>query len=189
MRRICGIVTVALAVQVAVGCGSDTGLNLAGVRGSVKYKGQPVKNGTIVFEPDPSKNTQGPTAMSTIDADGNYVLATSSGGDGAIVGFHKVGITGLESEPVAAGADQPPPSPEKDSLGYLKGKAKAAQQSNKRSAVKGDTFTDRAGRSFRYVTPKKLSDPADSGITLEVRSGSNRFDFDLKEDGLVDINK
>jgi len=39
------------------------------------------------------------------------------------------------------------------------------------------------------VTPKKLSDPAASGIAVEVRSGSNRFDFDIKEDGSAEINR
>ena len=103
------------------------------------------------------------------------------------MGFHKVGITGLEPDPIAAGAE-PPPSPEKDALGYMKGKARAAQQSNKKSLAKDDTFTDRAGRTFRYVTPKKLSDPADSGISVEVRSGSNRFDFNIQEDGSAQVN-
>lgn len=187
MRKVGGILTGMLILAIPLGCGSSTGLNLASVRGTVKYKGKPVQNGTIVFEPDKSKNTSGPPGTSPIDKDGAFVLSTSSGGDGAIVGFHKVGIVGLELDPISqtgSGA-----TPESDSGAYLKGKAKAAQQSNKRAVSKVDTFTDRAGRTFKYVIPKKFGNPEDSGITIEVRGGSNSFDFDLKEDGSLGVNK
>jgi hypothetical protein len=188
------VVVVHLLVGLAVlGCGSDTGLDLAYVRGKVTFDGKPVPNGTVIFEPDASKNTTGPTAMGTINRDGEFVMSSSSGGDGAVVGFHKVAIIGLEAEPITAGDQAPPPSPEADSLGYLKGKAKAAQQSSKkaRTAEKTgeETFTDRAGRTFRYVTPKRLSDPSESGIEVEVVRGSNRFDFDIREDGSVAVEK
>ena len=188
MRKICGMVVGVLVLLAPIGCGSSTGLDLASVSGTVRFQGQPVKNGTIVFEPDVTKNSRGPAGMGPISTDGNYIISTSSGGDSAIVGFHKVSITGLEPEPIVAGAE-PPPSPEKDALSYLKGRAKAAQQAAKKPSTKGDTFTDRGGRTFRYVIPKKLSDPAESGLAVEVRSGSNRFDFDIKEDGSVEINR
>jgi len=188
MRKICGMVAGVLMLLAPIGCGSSTGLDLASVRGTVKFQGQPVRNGMIVFEPDVTKNSRGPSGMGPIGKEGDFIISTSSGGDGAIVGFHRVSITGLEPEPIAAGAE-PPPSAEKDAISYLKGRAKAAQQATKKPSTKGDTFTDRGGRTFRYVTPKKLSDPAASGIAVEVRSGSNRFDFDIKEDGSAEINR
>src|SRR5205823_10537861 len=99
---------------------------------------------------------------------------------------------GLEPEPITLPSG-PVAEPESDSLNYLKGKAKAAQQSTKRgkAGAEGETFTDRAGRTFRYVVPKKLGDPADSGISVQVARGSNQIDFNIKQNGIlsVEVNK
>ena len=193
MRVRCAAIAVALLMTFTAGCGSSSGLDLARVRGRVTYKGQPIRNGTVVFEPDASKGKDGPTGMGIIDKDGNYVLTTSDSGDGAIIGFHKVGITGLEPEPTSAEAETPPPAPSDDALGYLKGKAAASQKSRRvtrRAAKPGaETFTDRGGRTFRYAIPKKLSAPGTSGIAVEVSRGSNTLNFDVQEDGTVSVGR
>jgi hypothetical protein len=181
---------VALAILVTIaqsGCGPGNGLNLGRVRGRVTYKGEPVKNGSIHFMPDSNKGTDGPPAMGVLTADGTYILSTDESGDGALVGYHKVGITGLEPTPV--GTD-PAPDPEKAPVDFMKAKARAAQKSMRPSPKKsGDTFTDRAGRTFRHVTPKTLVDPNSSGISAEVCSGSNILNFDVQEDGRVLLNR
>jgi len=90
------------------GCTNDNGLTLGRVHGTVTYKGQPVKHGTVFFMPDESKATVGPPAMGVITSDGSYVMSTDESGDGAIVGSHEVGITGLDPTPVS-GEDMPEP--------------------------------------------------------------------------------
>jgi hypothetical protein len=183
-----------LLVVVLAGCGSQSGLTLGRVSGRVTDQGQPIRNGTVVFVPDESKGTVGPTGMGIIDRDGNFTLTTSDSGDGAIVGFHKIGITGLEDEPLpAAEAELPPPAPSQDALGYLKGKSARAQKARRevRPAAKSkvETFTDRGGRTFRYAIPKGLSSPEKSGIAVQVSRGSNTFHFDVKVDGSVSVQK
>src|SRR5262245_4417873 len=92
-----GLIVVGLA---ASGCGLDDGLNLARVRGTVRFKGEPVKAGFIVFAPDESKKTVGPQAMSKIAEDGSYVLSTKVSDDGATIGFNRVGIMGIDPKPL-----------------------------------------------------------------------------------------
>jgi hypothetical protein len=183
--RRCILVLAALAF--AWGCGSNNGLNLARVRGRVTYKGEPVKYGTVHFMPSEDKGTKGPPALGVITSDGSYVLSTDEPGDGALVGSHRVGITGLDPTPINA---EPAPEPDKAPVDVMKTKERTARKS-RGSARKqqGDTFTDRGGRTFRFVTPKGVSDPNSSGIAVEVSRGSNRFDFEVGEDGNVRVRK
>ncbi len=190
--RFMGLLLGLIAVSLA-SCGSGSGLDLGRVQGRVMHDGEPIRNGTVVFEADESKGTVGPSGMGIIDKDGNYVLTTSESGDGALVGFHRVGIVGLETDPISTEDGGPPPDPSEDSLGYLKGKAASAQKSNrtKRGTDKSDveTFTDRGGRTFRYVIFKSFGAPEDSGIAVEVQRGSNTFNFDVRKDGRVLVSQ
>ncbi|GAC1471442.1 MAG: hypothetical protein NVSMB9_17610 [Isosphaeraceae bacterium] len=171
-----------------VGCSNSNGLNLAKVRGKVMYKGAPVKNGTVFFMPDSTKQTVGPPGVGSITSDGSFVVSTDSAGDGAIVGAHKVGITGLEDSPVSSGPA--PPTPESDPKAYMNAKAKgAAQARSGRAKSETETFTDRGGKVWRFVVPKKLVNPEESGIVAAVQSGSNTFNFEIDESGNVKINK
>src|SRR5262249_42014233 len=144
------------------GCGPGNGLSLGRVSGKVTYKGQPVKNGTVFFMPDESKGTVGPPALGSITSDGSYVMSTETSGDGVIVGSHKVGITGVEEAPVTAEAEL---DPEKSPGGYMKAKAKAAAQAARGATGKEDEFfTDKGGKKYRYIVPRKFSNPQESGI-------------------------
>jgi hypothetical protein len=184
-----------LALAVA-GCGPGHGLTLGRVQGKVTHKGQPVGYGTVFFVPDVSKGTDGPSAMGIIKDDGSYTLSTDSGGDGALVGHHKVGVVGLDPTPITK-ADAPPlPNPEEAPAEYMQAKGKAAQQARRAprkaaaaAAEPGDTFTDRGGRTFRYVIPKKLGNYEESGLEVDVARGSNTIDFDIAEDGTARIKK
>ncbi len=82
------------------GC-SNNGLTLGRVQGKITYKGQPVPAGEVLFMPDESKGTTGPPASGTISSDGTYVMSTEESGDGAVVGTHRVGITGREAKPIS----------------------------------------------------------------------------------------
>jgi hypothetical protein len=78
----------------AVGCGSESGPNLAPVRGQVFYRGRPVTTGTIVFASDPSRGTSGPLARGEIQPDGSYSLQTGDSA-GAVVGWHRVTVVAV----------------------------------------------------------------------------------------------
>ena len=185
LRRLALLSTATLVF--GFGCAGN-GLNLAKVRGKVTYKGEPIKNGTVMFMPDESKGTVGPPAVGTITSDGSYIMSTESAGDGVIVGSHMIGITGVEEKPVSSEAVAP--TPESDPKGYMKAKAKDATAARS-GAVKKDaeTFTDRGGQKWQFVVPKKFTNPQESGIIAKVVSGSNTMNFDIDESGKVTINK
>jgi hypothetical protein len=178
------------ATSVLSGCGADHGLTLGRVQGKVTYKGEPVRYGTVFFVPDVAKGTDGPSAMGIITDDGTYTLSTDSGGDGALVGHHKVGVVGLDPTPI--NSDQPVPTPEESPLEYMKAKGKVIQQARRRppaTKTQEDTFTDRGGRTYRYVIPKKLGLTQESGLEVDVARGSNTINFDIAEDGTASIAK
>jgi hypothetical protein len=182
------LVLISAATFVVLGCSPGNGLNLAKVRGKVTYKGEPVKNGTVFFMPDESKGTVGPPAVGSITSDGSYIMSSSSSGDGVIVGSHKIGITGVEEKPVEGAADAP--TPESDPQAYMKAKAKgAAAARSGRASKEVDTFTDRGGKKWRYVIPKKLTNPQESGIFAKVDRGSNTMNFEIDESGNVQITR
>jgi hypothetical protein len=72
------------------------------VRGKVFYQGMPLRGGTIVFTPDPTKGGTGPLARAEIQADGNFVLRT---GDrpGAVPGWHRITIVAVDATSAPAG--------------------------------------------------------------------------------------
>ncbi len=186
-----GLASLSMAsLLLGFGCSPGNGLNLAKVRGKVTYKGEPIKNGTVFFMPDDSKGTVGPPAVGTITSDGSYIMSTESAGDGVIVGSHKVGITGVEEKPMSSGSAAP--TPESDSQGYMKAKAKdaaAVRSGAVNKAKDAETFTDKGGQRWRFVVPKKLVNPQESGIIAKVESGSNTLNFDTDDSGNVTINK
>jgi hypothetical protein len=171
-----------------IGCSSGNGLTLAKVSGKVTYKGQPVQHGLVSFMPDQEKGTIGPPAVGALSPDGSYVLSTETSGDGAIVGSHKVAIVGVETQPVS---DDVAPDPTTNSEAYLEAKAKAAaiaRASVSAGRKQADLFTDKSGQRFRYVVPKKLSSPGESGIIAKVERGSNKLNIAIDENGNAQIN-
>jgi hypothetical protein len=178
------------------GCGPGHGLTLGRVQGKVTYKGEPVRYGTVFFVPNTSKGTDGPSAMGIIKDDGTYTLSTDSGGDGALVGHHKVGVVGLDPTPINTTSEKPLPKPEEEPGEFMIAKGKVAKQARRAprkaaaaAAEPGDTFTDRGGRTFRYVIPKKLGNYEESGLEVDVARGSNTIDFNIAEDGTARIGK
>jgi len=168
------------------GCGASNGLDLARVSGKVTYKGEPLKNGTVMFEPDESKGTTGPQAIGTITSDGSYILSSETSGDGAVVGFHKVGVLGLEASPVS---DKAMPSPEEDPLKCLAAKTQAGLDASRNATKKnaGQTVTGLDGKPFRVTVPEKVTSTKTSGITAKVVSGSNVMNIDIDEHGVAQI--
>jgi len=158
-------------------------MTLGRVSGTVTSRGEPVRYGTVMFMPDSAKGTEGPPAMATLQSTGEFSLSTDSGNDGALVGFHKVGIVGLDPTPIRGEVET---KGEASSTDPMKAKRKAVRTSVGRKGD-GDTFTDRAGRGFKYVIPKEGGNAETSGIQVEVSRGSNRFHFEVQEDGKVQV--
>jgi hypothetical protein len=165
-----------------LGC-SNNGLSLGKVRGTVTYKGQPVTAGEIVFLPDESKGTNGPSALGSISSDGTFIMSTEESGDGAVVGVHKVGIVGRDPKPLGQGTVITESSTPED---VLKVKASMGQPAKKKDAG-GPTVRDRSGAVYRLITPEKLQDPQSSGITIKVERGSNVKTIAIKEDGTATV--
>lgn len=94
-----GVGLVAVGILVCTGCGSG----LIAVEGNVSFDGQPVEQGSIVFEPADGK---GPTAGGKIEG-GGYKL---SGDEGVVPGEKVVRITAVRKtgRQVEAGPPSPP---------------------------------------------------------------------------------
>jgi hypothetical protein len=92
------------------GCGESMP-TMAPAKGKVTYKGQPLKFGTVMFQP-----SSGQSAKGEIQPDGTFDLSTERYGTGpaapgAAVGLHSVRITCYEGQAPAApnGGDQERP--------------------------------------------------------------------------------
>lgn len=84
----------ALAPLGLAGCGTAEGTvttNMVPVKGTITYKGKPLTQGTIVFEPEDA----GREAHGEIGPDGSFMMSTFQEGDGVMPGMHRVAITPL----------------------------------------------------------------------------------------------
>ena len=176
----------AATLTAVAGCGPDNGLHLAKVHGKVTYKGQPITYGTIMFEPDNSKGTNGPSAVGSITSDGSFTMSTEESGDGAVVGSHRVAVVGLEPMPDAPQKAMPDPvtSPRE----FMIAKTQAGTRSNYPKKAEVPTFTDKNGKVFRITVPGKLGNPSTSNIMASVGRGSNTVNIAIKEDGTAEIS-
>lgn len=91
-----------VAVVCAVGC--DRGQQFTEVEGVVTCGGRPLADVEVVFLPDPEQGTFGPRSAGYTDAAGRYRL-TTPGGDGAVVGTHRVTVRDLTTIRGPAGAN------------------------------------------------------------------------------------
>jgi len=177
------LVILSVLVSGLAGCGSTNGLNLGKVHGKVTFKGEPVPFGQIMFMPDSGKGTNGPPAMGSISKDGSYSLSTEESGDGAVVGVHKVSITGLDPKPVVDAGKNPDDMTDKE---VMSAKSNVGQVLTAKK-VTGPTFRARDGSVYKIITPEKLTNPDTSEVAIKVERGSNTKNIVIKEDGSVSI--
>lgn len=75
------------------GCGSSAGTTYTTttvpVKGKVTLNGKTVTEGMITFEPDSGREAHG-----DIQSDGTYTLTTFKEGDGAVLGTHRIAVSG-----------------------------------------------------------------------------------------------
>jgi hypothetical protein len=81
----------ALAWLELAGCDAEPA-RLVAVRGTVRYKRAPLREGIVVFTPDAVRGSGGPMSHAEIKPDGSYLLA-SNDGPGAVPGWHRVTIS------------------------------------------------------------------------------------------------
>ncbi len=189
-RRLCLSAVFVCLISTMAGCGSSNGLSLGKVSGKVTYKGEPIRQGTVTFQPDDSKGTQGPPALGIIGNDGDFLMTTEQSGDGAIVGFHKVGVLALGQTPVSSPGDAA--AGEKDEVkAFLARKSAQASRSTKPEPRKSDspTYRDPSGKVYPILVPEKLTKPAESGIQVKIDPGANRVNIVIQDNGTVSIEK
>jgi len=91
-----------LAALAIAGCGGSR-LKTVPVEGKLAYKGEALKFGSVLFQPE-----HGPPARGEIQPDGTFRLSTFGTNDGAVLGTHRVQIACNESQDPNA----PPPNPD-----------------------------------------------------------------------------
>lgn len=92
-------VLAAAIVCTCVGCSGPSAPRTVAVHGKVTYRGQPVAQGTVSFQP--VKAAEGyplRPATGDIAPDGSYQLSTFAAGDGAVPGEYRVVIVSKTSE-------------------------------------------------------------------------------------------
>ena len=139
-----------LCAPVGLG-GCGTGLQLAEVEGVVTLKGTPLPEVEITFSPVTEKGTKGPAAACVTDAQGRYRLRCERADKfGVLIGVHRVVFRDIAAIP-------PPPGIE-----IVDEKGQPYQPKPLRVP---DRYTDLLQTPFQDV---------------EVRSGKQTLDFDLK---------
>jgi hypothetical protein len=84
----CAALVLGVVAGLVAGCGSDAPkVEYADVTGKISYKGEPLKMGTVTFQP-----RSGASATGEIQADGTYSLK-------GVIGPNKVMVASREAEP------------------------------------------------------------------------------------------
>lgn len=81
-----------LCSLVISGCsgGASDAPSVAKVSGTVMVDGKPQGGLTVEFHPDSAAGTKGPMSTGQTADDGTFILSTSTGRAGAVIGSHKV---------------------------------------------------------------------------------------------------
>jgi len=102
--RIDGILGLAAALVLSVGCGSPAGPELGTVQGTVTLDGDPLPDAVIQFAPNKGRPSTG-----TTDANGHYTLQYTMDRPGAVIGMHSVRVTTARTTEGEDGTDQTTP--------------------------------------------------------------------------------
>jgi hypothetical protein len=149
-----------LMIALVAGCGGPKRPQTVAVSGTVTLDGKPVEGATVGFIPEGG----GRPATGTTDASGAFTLTTFEPGDGAVVGKHSVTVSKVRGSgqqgDQASTASGPGPGPGPGAM-PLSGMPEAG------------------GVKLEWIVPKKYSEPANSGLKVEVRSGLEPVKLDL----------
>lgn len=94
------LVAIAVLVAAAIGCNAKS-YHEAEVDGVLILQGKPGNKVQIMFSPDGSKQTEGPTAVARTDDQGHFVMQiiepnASSARPGAVVGWNRVVLSDMQ---------------------------------------------------------------------------------------------
>jgi hypothetical protein len=142
------------------GCGGDAGPSLNSVKGKVTRGGRPLAKVMVTFTPI----EKGPTGSGVTNDNGEYVVISASGKEGAIAGKHKVVLT------VAASAG-PAPGGKTD---FAK---MAAERDSKTKA--GAEGAPPAATNTEDIVPAEYSDASKTPLSYEVKAGTNNYDIPI----------
>jgi hypothetical protein len=143
------------AVLLLAGCSDSTGLaKRYPVSGTVTYNGAPLAKGNINFIP--TGTTEANRAATATIENGQYTLTTATENDGAFPGTYAVTITSTDVD-----------------LTQVK--------ANMQGGAGRQEDVARATRNAKSLIPTKYGFPDQSGLKAEVKSGSNKIDFPLKD--------
>ncbi|MEI6239411.1 MAG: hypothetical protein WCR51_03405 [Planctomycetia bacterium] len=90
------VVLIAFILLLHSGCGKP--VKLVPAKGVVVIKGKPAAGISVQFLPEHVKGEHRPTSFALTDDDGNFVLTTSDGKDGAVPGPHVVLLSDTQQE-------------------------------------------------------------------------------------------
>lgn len=137
----------------ATGCG-DGRPPLVATSGVVTLDGDPVASATVTLMP----RGGGRPATGTTDQEGRFTLSTFAPGDGAVAGAYDAVVTKLE---VAKPAGRRSSAPADDGL-----------EPDTMGAMPSE-------EDYRSLLPKRYSNPATSGLTVEVTAGGAPLELSL----------
>lgn len=143
-----------------VGCsGSKSGPKTVRVTGKVTYKNAGVEKAHVTFLGDGAIQS----AQAITDKNGDFILTTSSSGDGAMPGTYQVVVSKIVPAPATA--------------------APASGRSSMEDAAKSSqTATSPAAGEVLHLLPAKYAKAATSNLSFNVKEGEkNHFDIPLSD--------
>ncbi len=96
MLRRAAVVLFVFILLLQVGCGKT--VKLVPAKGVVVISGKPAGGISVQFLPEHVKGEKRPTSFALTDDDGNFILKTSDGKDGAVPGPHVVLLSDTQQE-------------------------------------------------------------------------------------------
>lgn len=130
------------------------------VVGNITIDGKPVDQGQICFFPE-----SGRPATGAVQPDGSYRLTTFDPEDGAIIGRHRISL-------------------DVKRISY-QGKIPQSFEEEVAQMKQGGSPKD---YQLHWLVPEKYSRAETSGLTVDVKPGENRINFQVSKQGEVQID-
>ena len=144
------------------GCNQGDRPTIVRASGKVTLNGAPVAGASVSFQPVGGGRPCG----GVTNAQGIYEITSYEQNDGAPVGEHRVAIIKIAGEGARKPAEAAPAEDPSMALSDISGP--------------GETEAPAKQPETTYLVPQKYSDPATSGLTVNVPAeGSDKLDFEL----------
>lgn len=153
-RRAMLLVLFCVSVSTIAGCGSDRP-SLGSVAGTVSYNGEPIQDGTIIFEVQGTRPATGKIVGGRITD-----VTTFEPNDGAPIGAAKIAVSATEAAAPAEASTPPAGNPSEQAEAEMTGNYMGMGKS---------------------LIPPHFNDPSTSGLTCEIQAGENTVTLELKD--------